>query len=371
MNSEQIKILKEKYSYFSDIYVNKKINKSSETIGFNVAQINNAYNFDNIIYQNSNIHEQEQIHIIIIIAYSNPNLQKNLNIFCKINNIPTKKIEIVKINPNTPSNSDWSSEICIDTQWSHAIFPKSKITVVEAESSSITDLLVAIEIGKTLNPDIINMSWGVNEFNKCDQIDIFNNSSAIFIASSGDENEVQWPSTNPNVLAIGATSLYLKSNDNYNYETTWSNTGCGYSQYFPTPNYQLRSMTNTTSNRSTVDLSIVGNPDTGCYIYDNGYVIYGGTSLSAPIISGTLASVLYFRKINNKYLFNSNQYSSNSIQNILYDYYGKYGSTYIFHDIIKGITGQYHAQIGYDLPTGLGSPKLCDFFCYLTNINIV
>jgi subtilase family serine protease len=126
-------------------------------------------------------------------------------------------------------------------------------------------------------------------------------------------------------------------------------------------------MPNLNKYRSTVDLSIIGNPDTGCYIFDNnGYQIYGGTSLSAPIISGILSSILYHRKIQKKNLLNSNQYSQFSIQNILYDYYGKYGNG-IFNDIFIGKSGEYNSLIGYDLPTGLGSPKLCNFFCLLVN----
>ena len=373
---EYIETLKNKYSEFSKITVEKKINKSKNNNifngfdGFNVIDIKKAYNLDYIKSPN-NYTNIDNIKIVIIIAYSNPKLQENFDKFCQINNLPSKKINIIKVNPNTETNTetntDWNTEICIDTQWSYGIFPYSDIYVVEAETDSLSDLLVAIEIGKNLNPDIINMSWGVDEFENCNHIDIFDNSEIIFVSSSGDTNNVQWPSTNPNVIAIGATSLYVTNNKEYFYETTWNSTGCGYSKYFLTPKYQHISNANLNKYRSTVDLSIVGNPDTGCYIFDNdGYQIYGGTSLSAPIMSGIFGSIMYYRKIQKKNLLNSNQYSNFSIQNILYDYYGKFGNN-IFNDIYIGKSGEYSAQIGYDLPTGLGSPKLCNFFCLLVN----
>jgi kumamolisin len=361
---ELIKKYKQKYLSFKNNKINKKISKSSNNDGYDHQQFYKAYNYDKIIYPSV----LTNIHIVIIIAYSYPNVQYDFDAFCKINNLPTKQINIVKVNPNTQPNSDWSAEICIDTQWSHSILPSSNITIVEAESSSIQDLLVAIEIGKSLNPDIINMSWGIPEFNGCDKIDIFDNSDIIFVASSGDSNNVEWPSSNPNVLAVSATSLYLNNDGEYFKETAWSNSGCGFSKYFKKPQYQQQADITCSNLRCCSDISIVGNPETGCYtFYNNSYNVYGGTSLSAPIISGTLAIICHFRKLANKPPINSNQYSEHSIQNLIYQYYSKYGSD-IFHDIKLGSSGYFHANKGWDFPTGLGSPNILHFVDYLTDV---
>lgn len=342
-----------------DISVNDM--SSMNNNGFDVSQIMEAYKFNNVDISNLN---ENEINIVIIIAYAYPDIQKDFDEFCNLNNIPSKTINIVKINENTPSNSDWITEICVDTQWSHAIFPKSNITVIQAESDKIIDLLVAIEVGKKLNPDIINMSFGLSEFNNCEKIDIFDNSDILFVASSGDNNVVEWPSSNPNVLAVGATSLYLNNNNSISMQQTWVDTGCGYSNYFKIPNYQLE--VNYTTQRSTVDLSIVGNPDTGCLIYTNGnYTTIGGTSLSAPIISGMFALINAIRKKNNKNSFNTNQNSNLSVQNILYNNFNKND---LFYDITQGTSGQYSARPGYDLPTGLGTPNFCNFIYFLENI---
>lgn len=356
--------LKKKYNDYSNIFISKKniLNKNSN--GYNVDNIKNIYNINIDKFTNILIN----INIVIVIAFSYDNIQNDFDNFCKINNLPFKKINIVKINNNTSSNSDWSSEICIDTQWIYAMFNNINLTVVEAESSSIRDLLVAIDVAKQLKPDIINMSWGVEEFENCNNIEIFNNSNILFVASSGDANYVQWPSSNPNVLSIGATTLLSKNNKNtYMKETAWENTGCGYSKYFNIPPYQKKSGVNLTNFRSNVDLSIVGNPQTGCNIYyNNQYVSAGGTSLSAPIISGILAIILYYRKLQNIKTLNTNEYSNLSVQNIIYDFYAKYGNE-IFNIIDTGKSGDYTTNYGYDLPTGLGSPKFDLFFSYLIN----
>jgi kumamolisin len=117
------------------------------------------------------------------------------------------------------------------------------------------------------------------------------------------------------------------------------------------------------------DICIIGNPNTGCYIYSQGsYFIVGGTSLSAPIISGTMGIILYQRLLNNLPLYNSNQDSDYGIQNILYNIYGA-NTDYknFFYDVTQGSSGNYNATIGYDLPTGLGSPQIPYFVNYLVN----
>ena len=338
-------------------------------VGFNVSQINEIYGYNKLPYRE--VKNGPEINICIIIAYSYPNLQSDLDKFCSLNNIPSTKLNIVKVKSNTVSSQEWVVEICLDTQWVHAICPYAKITVVEADSASLTDLTDAIQTANNLipKPNIINMSWGFTEFSQSTIIDIFD-PTILYIAASGDANYLQWPSTSPNVLCVSATTLNV-NNNTFVEETTWSNNGCGPSIYFSIPNYQKNNVKNITSeNRLCSDISIDGNPNTGCYIYSQGeYFIVGGTSLSAPIIEGTMGIITYQRLLNNTSIYNSNQNSTNGVQNILYNLLGNNKDiyNYIFYDVTKGNSGIYQAGLEYDYPTGLGSPYIPTFVPYLIN----
>jgi subtilase family serine protease len=341
-------------------------------VGYNVSQINEIYGYNKLPY--GEVKNGPEINICIIIAYSYPNLQSDFDKFCSLNNIPSTTLNIVTVKPNTLFSQDWVVEICLDTQWVHAICPYAKITVVEAASASLTDLVDAIKTANSLTPkpNIVNMSWGFQEFPQTANIDIFD-PTILYVAASGDDNYLQWPSTSPNVLCVSATTL-ITNNTTFVGETTWSNNGCGPSLYFPIPNYQKNNVKNITGkSRLCSDISIDGNPETGCYIYCQGeYFIVGGTSLSAPIIAGTMGIIMYQRLLNKTSIYNSNLNSKDGIQNILYNLLGNNPNiySYIFYDVTKGSSGNYQAGLGYDYPTGLGSPHIPTFVPYLINDSI-
>lgn len=339
--------------------------------GYNVEQINEIYGYNKLTYKP--VENGPELNICIVIAYSYPNLQSDLDQFCSLNNIPSTNLNIITLTANTPSSSIWTTEICLDTQWLHAICPYAKITVIETASASLDDLSKGIQYANNLNPKpyIINMSWGFDEFKSSTNINIFD-PNIIYIAASGDTNTLQWPSTSPDTLCVSATTITTNSSGNKLLgESAWVDSGCGPSAYFPIPNYQKNNVKNISSEfRLCSDISIDGNPSSGCYIYSEGnYFIIGGTSLSSPIISGTMGIILYQRLINNKPLYNTNQNSPFGIQNILYNLYGSQKNiySYIFNDITKGNSGSYNATLGYDYPTGLGSPNITTFVPYLIN----
>jgi len=73
------------------------------------------------------------------------------------------------------SNSGWALETTLDVEWAHAIAPGAKIAVVVAKSSSLADLLGAVDYAvSTLGAKQVSMSWGSAEFssetsNDCEQ----------------------------------------------------------------------------------------------------------------------------------------------------------------------------------------------------------
>ena len=326
---------------------------SSNYTSYNIAQLQTAYKFNGI--QNQTFNTKPIIAIVMFNSYSK--LQSDFDLFCQANNLPPYTLNIIPID-NPPNDNDAGAEQCIDTQMAYGMCPNADIIVVQSTSASIQDLAVAIQVANTYNPHVISMSWGTIEFDtetSVNQEDLFKGNT-LYIASSGDTNVLQWPSVSPNVLAVGATTLYTNTDGSISSQSTWSGTGCGHSNYFTMPNYQAEYTDSPSISRNAVDLSSVGNPSTGVQVYHNGkIVVYGGTSVSAPIMAGLMGIANGIRLNNGQEIINSSSTSNLGVQNILYSNYASNGGQ-LFYDVVSGTSGVYPATIGWDIPTGLGTP---------------
>jgi hypothetical protein len=205
------------------------------------------------------------------------------------------------------------------------------------------------------------MSWGSQEFSYETAYDAYFTTppghiggsglpgGITFVASSGDNGAgTSYPAVSPNVLAIGGTSLTLGPGNNYGSEKAWSGSGGGVSLYESKPSFQ---MTLAGSMRSTPDVALNGDPNTGYYIYDTvtyagitGWFQYGGTSAGAPQWAALIALADQGRALLGR----------GSLGNAQAFIYRLPASD--FHDITKGSNG-YIAGLGYDLVTGRGSPN--------------
>lgn len=345
----------------------------SSFIGYTPCQIINGYNLNNIKFPENQI-PGTGVNIVIILAYSNPKMQNDLDIFCKKYGILAPKLNILKIKKNTTSNSGWNVESCIDTQWISAIAPGANITVIEAPSDDKNDLIDAVKYAENLNPDIISMSWGFPEYEGILKNNIFKKKNIIYIAASGDSNNIQYPASSPDVIAVSATNLYLNKNCSYNTEVAWTDSGCGYSSYFPIPPYQSNIQNINSKFRSISDISIEGGSETGCVIYNSsdgasGFSGESGTSVSTPIMAGIMAVVIQLRNCQNKPKLGSSVSNGKyCVQQILYSTLQNFPIyNNIFHDITQGSSGNYQTLSGYDNPTGLGTPKGFNFINYLVS----
>src|SRR6185312_12629349 len=111
--------------------------------------------------------------------------------------------------------------------------------------------------------------------------------------SSGDNGYgVEYPAASRFVNAIGGTTLTLNSNNTRKTETVWNGAGSGCSAYEPKPTWQTDSGC---ARRTVADVAAVADPNTGVAVYDTfrlhpgGWLVFGGTSVSAPIIAGVYA----------------------------------------------------------------------------------
>ncbi len=240
--------------------------------------------------------------IALVDTYHDPQIQASLDAFDARFGLPSITLDVVNQAGNQTDNG-WAAEETLDVEWAHAIAPGAAIDVVEAapgnnDSQSFSDLLNAIETAGALKGvSVVSMSLGGPEFDGESSSDgIFSQAGVTFVASSGDGGTVEWPSTAPNVLAIGGTTLTLTGGSGYGSELGWAGTGGGLSVGETEPTYQDAFQSK--GQRSTPDVSFIADPTTGVDVYFIGptaaastghWGVIGGTSVGAPAWAGILA----------------------------------------------------------------------------------
>ncbi|HWG41973.1 MAG TPA: S53 family peptidase [Gemmataceae bacterium] len=270
---------------------------------------------------------------------------------------------------------NWAMETALDVEWAHAIDPSANIVLVEAPLDSdnnqqLTDLTNAVAYAGGV-ANTVSMSWGFSEFtNESSYDNIFTTPKIVnnvtFVAASGDSSAFFgpiWPATSPYVLAVGGTGLQTTTsgtNTAYKGETGWFGSGGGYAAYEGEPSFQTNTL-GVTDSRLTPDVAFDANPNTGVAIYDsfqqsNPWIKVGGTSVGSPVWAGIVALADQQRGSS----LGTYQVETTLYNTTLATSSGQYGSgqyAKVFHDITRGTNG-YAAGAGYDLVTGLGSPKV-------------
>jgi subtilase family serine protease len=257
----------------------------------------------------------------------------------------------------------WWDEQVLDIEMAFAMAPKAQIFLVEAQSGSTPDLLVAVSCATSMVQEagggIVSMSWSKNEFPSEVNDDIFfQNSNVVYISSAGDYSKpARYPSASPYVISAGGTSIERDANGNFTQETAWStNTNAppngksggsgGPSMYEPRPFFQNVVQRIVGNRRGTPDISSQANFRPGVVIYSTqsgGWITAGGTSAASPLLAGIITAASHHAT------------SSQAELAYIYGYYPKAYHSY-WHDIQIGYNG-YHAMAGYDFVTGLGSPR--------------
>lgn len=109
--------------------------------------------------------------IALIDAYDDPNAASDLANFDSEFGLPRANFTVVYENgvqPPQDSTGGWESEQSIDIEMAHAMAPRAKIYLVEAQSSGFSDLFTALQQANTLvtaaGGGEISMSWGSGEF---------------------------------------------------------------------------------------------------------------------------------------------------------------------------------------------------------------
>jgi subtilase family serine protease len=290
----------------------------------------------------------------IVDAYDDPAAEADLGVYrsqfglsaCTTANGCFRKVN--QSGGTTPprSNGSWAQEISLDLDMASATCPNCKILLVEANSNAFTDLAAAVDTAARLGASVISNSYGGPEFSQETSATYnghFNHPGIPTTVSSGDSGYgVEFPAASQYVTAVGGTSL-TKSGSSFS-ERAWSGAGSGCSAYVAKPSWQTDGGC---ARRTVADVSAVADPNTGVAVYDSfkyrgsaGWMVFGGTSASAPIVAGV-------------YALAGNQAAPSY----------PYGHSSALHDVTSGANGSCSvtylctAGPGFDGPTGLGTPN--------------
>ena len=300
--------------------------------------------------------------VAIVDAYDNPKLESDLAVYRKhwgLAACTTANGCFTKINQRgsrtylPAADEGWGVEEALDVDAVSAACPSCHILVVEADSDSLTDLAIAQNRAVKAGAKAVSNSFGGQELTGTQAFatQYYTHPGVAQFASTGDNGfpAASTPATYPGVTAVGGTSLVRASTSRGWKETVWDGAGSGCSAYFAKPSWQHDTHC---PMRTVSDLSAVADPNTGLAIYDtfgtsadtpNGWLQVGGTSLSTPLIAGMVVRSGH-----------AAQYSNAS---------PVYAHASRFNDVTSGSNGfcggDYlcTGKVGYDAPTGVGTPK--------------
>ncbi|HWY24162.1 MAG TPA: S53 family peptidase [Nevskia sp.] len=296
------------------------------------------------------------------------------------NSLPQVTLDYVPAEVNgtdTSGTIEWDLDSQTSTSMAHNV---KVLHFFNAASLNDSDLEVAYN-NAVLHPNVkaINISLGICESSEqssgamaaTDQIFLAGSSQGqTFFASSGDggaytgcsgqqgiTTAVSYPASSPYVVAVGGTTLNTNTDGSYAGETTWAGGGGGVSTAETAPSWQ-QSVTHSTA-RNVPDVAMDADPNSGAVIINAGTSTQvGGTSLAAPLATGTWARV---QSAHN----NSLGFAAPVI------YTAAASTPASFHDVTSGcnsgtnfldtllstLLGQkdYCAKAGFDNTTGFGS----------------
>jgi autotransporter-associated beta strand protein len=332
---------------------------SSSPVGLLPSQIRQAYGMNQLAFGNVAGDGTGQT-IAIVDAYDNPNIQSDLHAFDQQFGMPDPTFTKVAQDGSTnypPPNPVWISEIDLDVQWAHVTAPGASILLVEANDSSFTNLNTAVQYAASQpGVAVVSMSWGYPEVNGDSSYDPVyttptGHPGVTFLAATGDNGQPGlYPAISPNVVAVGGTTLTTDAAGDYLGESGWSGSGGGISLYEPQPPYQKGVVTQSTTQRTTPDVAMIGGTGVAVYqSYGTGstpWTTADGTSLGTPLWAGLVTIADQGLALNHLGpLDGPNQTLPALYQLPATD----------FHDITTGNNG-FPAGPGYDLVTGRGTP---------------
>jgi subtilase family serine protease len=292
--------------------------------------------------------------IAIVDAYGYPNAESDLATYrsqyglpaCTTANGCFQKVNQSGVAGNYPrTDTGWDQEQALDLDMASAMCPDCKILLVQASTSSLSNLATAVNTAVSLGADAVSNSYGGGESGTQSYEGAWNHPGVAVTVSSGDNGYgVEFPASSPHVTAVGGTSLTKASNTRGWSETAWNGAGSGCSTVYAKPSWQTDALC---AKRTVADVSAIADPNTGVAVYGpttsrrSGWMVFGGTSVASPLIAGIYAVQ------GGTATYGSDPYSHTSaLFDVTSGSNGSCGGTYLCT-----------AGTGYDGPTGLGTPN--------------
>ncbi|WP_234436158.1 carboxypeptidase regulatory-like domain-containing protein [Streptomyces sp. NRRL S-813] len=300
--------------------------------------------------------------IAIIDAYDNPNAEADLAVYrsqyglppCTTDNGCFKKVD-QRGGTNYPTVSEgWTGEIALDLDMVSAAAPNAKILLVETDNAGFENLGAGVDLAVSMGAKYVSNSYGRSGDFATDAEtwgSHYDHPGVAVVAASGDNGYgVAFPATLSTVTSVGGTNLVADPDSLRGWsETVWKRnfygpgSGCAANQ--PKPDFQKDTGC---AGRSVADVSAVAD---NLAVYDSfgtgglGWMRYGGTSASTPLIAAVYAVAGSPRPATypNAYPYRSQGAGLN--------------------DVTTGSNGTCDAAYlctagpGYDGPTGLGTPS--------------
>ncbi|GAA4217013.1 S53 family peptidase [Actinocatenispora rupis] len=295
--------------------------------------------------------------VAIVDAYDAPTAEQDLAVYrtqyglpaCTTANGCFRKVDQNGGTSYPRKDGGWAQEISLDLDMVSAVCPNCHILLVEAKSSSFANLGAAVNRAATMGANVISNSYGGSDASDANYGSYYNHPGIAVTVSSGDSGYgVEYPASSHYVTAVGGTSLTKASNSRGWTETAWNGAGSGCSTYNTALSGQSAAGTGC-AKRAVADVSAVADPNTGVAVYDStayqgysGWMVFGGTSVAAPVIGAVYGLAGNAASIDNNY---------------------PYAHASALYDVTGGSNGSCPtsqwctARTGWDGPTGLGTPN--------------
>jgi subtilase family serine protease len=246
-------------------------------------------------------------------------------------------------------DQDWGQEMSIDLDMASAICQQCKLLVVEANSADIEDLTTSVSTAISLGATVVSNSYATPETAATDADNSkWDHPGVPIVAGAGDSGYgVNWPAASSYVTAVGGTTVLPILSYTAILESAWADTGSGCSSGIAKPSWQTDALC---KKRTVNDVSAIANPVPGVAVYDTyfssasdqGWNVYGGTSVATPIVAGMYALAGNGSTIDNASRIYAN---SGSLNNIIL------GANSLCLSYLCT------AGLGYNGPTGIGTPN--------------